>query len=160
MGNTLRLTTILEPHTMAKNEQLFRARFTAQYGNKHLRWKKRYLERPDGTGVEISTDDSLEHDDWLILIEVDSFSTTKPAVGQYVLLNQLCPHDPSKTIFLIVHYYKGFKAERTMKNLALVRQLLSRQPSIHYAAFTEDSFFQLCQRCPDVASLIRVLTNR
>jgi len=126
---------------MAKNEQLFRTTFTEQYGEGCLRGKKRYVERTDGYGVAISTDDSLEHDGWLILIEVDSFTTTKPAVGQYVLLNQLCSHDPLKTLFLIVHYNKSFNAERTAKNLAFIKPLLSPQPSFRYAAFTKDSFF-------------------
>lgn len=145
---------------MAENEQPFRSAFIAQYGDGHLCGKKRFVQNTDGNAVEISTDNSLEHDGWLVLIEVDSFNTTKPAVGQYVLLNQLCPHDLSKTLFLIVHYYKGFNAERTMKNLAFVRPLLLRQPSLRYAAFTKDHFFEFCQKCPDVASLIRALIAR
>ncbi len=145
---------------MIGNEHKFRDVFNERYGNGHLRGKKRYVEQTDGDAVEISTDESLEHNGWLVLIEVDSFNTTKPAVGQYVLLNQLCSHDPSKTLFLVIHYYKGFNADRTTKNLAFVRPLLSRQPSLHYAAFTRDSFFQFCQSCSDVASLVRALTAR
>jgi hypothetical protein len=143
---------------MAENEQTFRTAFMKRYGAGHLRGKRRYVERTDIEAVEISTDDSIEHDGWLVLIEVDSFNTTKPAVGQYVLLNQLCHHDALKTLFLIVHYYKGFNAKRTMKNLAFVRTLFPRQPSIHFAAFTADSFFTLCQNCPDIASLVLALT--
>jgi hypothetical protein len=41
-----------------------------------------------------------------MLIEVDPLNTTKPAVGQYVLLNELCPHGASRTMFLIVHFWR------------------------------------------------------
>lgn len=144
---------------MSKNEKKFVAKFKRIYGGGHLNGKLRYVADGEGDVVEISTDESLRHDEWLVLIEVDSYTSTKPAVGQYVLLNKLCTHDPSNTLVLVIHYSKGFSADRTMKNLKFVGPLLIRQPALAYQAFTHKSFFQFCRSHPDVSSLVKALVT-
>ena len=144
--------------TRQDNEEKFRSAFKVLYGVGHLNGKKRYVDDSDLKDVvEISSDDSLEQDGWLVLIEVDSYTSTKPALGQYVLLNTLCTHDPRKTLVLVIHYGKGFNADRTMKNLKFVGPLLIRQPALAYQAFTHENFFRLCRLHPDVCSLVRAL---
>ena len=142
------------PHA---NEDKFRNKFQEKYGVGSLAGEKRYPSQATADMAEISCDLSLEDNGRLVLIEVDSCTTTKPVVGQYVLLNGLCNRDLSKTLFLVIHYAKDFNPQRTRKYLQFVRQMLGERGGLRYAAFTSDDFFKICKRCDTVAELVVAL---
>lgn len=104
----------------------------------HLRGKRRFSSGE----VEISVDQSLEHDGICYLIEIDSQNIAKLLVGQYVLLNELCKQDKSKVFFLIVHAYEKYNPQRTLSNLQFINEKLYFDKGIKFGAMHISSLDQ------------------
>ena len=98
------------------NEAKFIRLFESKVGKGVLKGKCSYQQ----SNVSISVDNSLIHNNRLILIEIDSGNMAKLLVGQYTLLNHLYTGIPDNAHFLVVHTYKNYNVERTLNNLALV----------------------------------------
>lgn len=118
----------------AENEADFRKRMAGQ-----LKGKKRYSRKIEGETIEISVDFHFEHKGKLYLVEIDSANEAKLLVGQYCLLNKLFDEDSyekSDVVFVVVHYYKNYAPERTLKNLGFVKGLF--EDPITYQAFHQE----------------------
>jgi hypothetical protein len=68
-----------------------------------------------------SVDYYFEHDNRQILVEIDSYNTAKVLVGQYLLINQFRDEALTNPLFLVVHTYKNYEPERTVKYLEHVK---------------------------------------
>lgn len=97
--------------------------------------------------VFISVDNHFEYNGKMYLVEVDSGNEAKIIVGEYVLINLIfeeCKEEDVKKfeqkdcIFLVIHYYKDYNAERTKKNLKLVKEYLNSE--ICYEALSSEEF--------------------
>lgn len=143
------------------HEANFRSEFVKKYGPV-LKGKRRYVEPGKlgrGHAAETSSDESFEHDGWLVLVEIDAFNVAKPSVGQYFLLNHLVTHERKKTLFLVLNHYANFNEKRTSKYLRFVASNAGVKDPIQYLAMTKEQFWALCNKCPDIDSLIRALTT-
>lgn len=89
--------------------------------------------------VYISVDNYFEYDNRKIYVEIDSGNMAKLIVGQYILLNSL-NNFGDDSIFLIVHYYKGYNAERTNKNLGYVNKNILKGLGVKFLAIDIDTF--------------------
>lgn len=56
-------------------------------------------------------------------IEVDSYNMTKCLLGQYILLNY-ATLNKTKIVFVVIHFYKGYNIERTIKHLKFAKKEL------------------------------------
>lgn len=116
------------------NERKFEQLFNAKSAGVNLLGKQRFVSGE----VEISVDQSFEHDEKDYLVEIDSGNMAKLLVGQYVLLNQL--RDSKKAaFFLVVHTYKNYNPMRTVHNLNLVNRGLLGGKGIPFGAIHIDS---------------------
>lgn len=148
-------------HEKAKagdNETTFIDFFKFKYGQNSLDGKKSY--RDMDSDVQISVDQSFIANNRTILIEIDSGNMAKLLVGQYVLVNEISELKPENTVFVVIHFYKGYNPERTKKNLNLVSNNLYEGNSIPHCALTFSDFKKLCKKCQDIASLETALTNK
>lgn len=127
------------------NEKKFEKLLRDKFGDDCLRGRKSFsLRLPDHETAHISVDQSIELEDGtVILIEVDSGNMAKLIAGQYVLLNGMYDRDRSKAHFLVVHYYKDYNPERTLKNLNAVQHFGGREHWISYSAFYIDDFARM-----------------
>jgi hypothetical protein len=110
------------------NERLFKELMLR--AGVELLGKRRFVQGD----VEISVDESLTHNGRQYLIEIDSANMAKLLVGQYVLLNQLCPQSEPPPFFLVVHLYKGYNPKRTVHNLSLVNRQLYAGKGFEFGA--------------------------
>jgi len=145
------------------HEANFRSEFSKRYGSGVLRGKQRYVE-PGNLGrnhaAEVSSDESFEHDGWLVLVEIDAFNVAKPSVGQYFLFNHLATHKHEKTLFLVLNHYAGFNEQRTNKYLRYAASNIGVEEPIKYLAMTKEQFWALCDKCADIATLVTALTSQ
>lgn len=88
--------------------------------------------------VKISVDESFTHKGRQYLIEIDSGNMAKLLVGQYVLLNQLHPQSNTPPVFVVIHNYKNYNPERTVRNLELVNQQLYAGKGLDFGAMHMD----------------------
>ena len=72
------------------------------------------------------------------LIEIDSGNMAKLLVGQYVLLNELHKSRTGKEFFLIVHFYKNYNVQRTLKNLKMINSKLFNNNGINFGSIQCD----------------------
>jgi len=91
------------------------------------------VKRTQGN-ISISVDQSIIHNGTNYWIEIDSGNIPKLLVGQYVLLNQLKKENDYPVFFLVVHTYKSYDPERTLKNLRLVNDQLYSGRGIPFGA--------------------------
>ncbi|MBD3816904.1 MAG: hypothetical protein IE913_10775 [Halothiobacillus sp.] len=131
------------------NELKFEQLFDAKSMGVKLLGKQRFVSGE----VEISVDQSFEHDGKEYLVEIDSGNMAKLLVGQYVLLNQLCESE-KVAFFLVIHTYKNYNPMRTVHNLNLVNQGLFDGKGIPFGAVHIDS---LSTWSSGVASLLNLL---
>lgn len=113
-----------------------------------------------GNSVSISVDGVIEADGITVLIEVDSNNYAKLLVGQYVLLNKLCPIDRRKVVFLIVHWYKRsngkyFNTERTIRNLSYINREAFGDDGLRFYAMTKPEFENLALECQNKSLLVK-----
>lgn len=120
---------IIKRTTAGTNEKKFKD-LMARAQDVKLLGKRKFVSG----NVEISVDESLEHDGVEYLIEIDSANMAKLLVGQYVLLNQLHTTREKSPIFLVVHTYKKFNPQRTLRNLELINQQLYGGEGIEFGA--------------------------
>lgn len=109
--------------------------------------------------VSISVDESIENEDNLILIEIDSGNMAKLIVGQYTLLNILYEESETKdVIFIVIHYYKDYNTKRTIKNLKLVEKLFKK--AINFKVYTIEEFEEICKNNKNKAdNFIKTITE-
>jgi hypothetical protein len=110
------------------NEKIFRLLFSETNQSITLLGKKVFHINE----VTISVDESFKNNDIEYLVEIDSGNMAKLIVGQYVLLNELYNGCKDKAIFVVIHFYKDYKPERTIKNLDLVNTNLYNNKGIKY----------------------------
>ncbi|EDT73603.1 hypothetical protein [Clostridium butyricum] len=133
-----------------KNEKVFITEFKRKYSKVKLEGK---LVFGNKYGANISVDNSFSYNNKKVLIEIDSGNMAKLLVGQYFLLNELIKNDKEEKkkhgknddteyIFIVVHYYKDYKPERTEKNLQLVKDTIG-DSAINFRAFTQKTFMEL-----------------
>ena len=111
------------------NERKFKDHFEANVSGTPLKGKQRF----NLPGIEISVDQSFEHEGKDFLVEIDSANMAKLIVGQYVLIN-LLRNLPKEAFFLVVHAYKDYKPMRTVKNLQLVNERIYKGKGIPFGA--------------------------
>jgi hypothetical protein len=102
----------------------------------------------------ISVDNSIEIGGKKILIEIDSGNMAKLLAGQYTLLNLLCNEENKDVLFIVIHYYKDYNPERTVKNLKLINEKLFKNKGIKFKVFHINQFKQLCNSNKKIEDLI------
>ena len=139
-----------------ENEKRFKEWFESKYGKGVLKGKCKYN---DGNKVSISVDNSIEFGDKKILIEIDSANMAKLLVGEYVLLNELLSEEDKEKVvlFLVIHYYKDYKPERTIKNLKLINENIYKKKGIKFKVFDESGFEKFCKKNTGIESLVKEL---
>lgn len=142
------------------NEVLFKETFKECYGSSALLGKQRFSARGAST-VEISVDESFRCDDLFVLVEIDSGNAAKLLIGQYVLLNELAIELAVKTgdrlLFLVVHFYKGYNAARTTRNLELMRDVVYCGLGIPFSALSWSTLQQVFRAEGSLRGLLKKL---
>ena len=110
--------------------------FMKQKSSIKLQGKKVFGKRNE---VNISVDNYFELDGKRVYVEIDSGNMAKLLVGQYTLLHSLSKGDKN-SIFFVIHYYKGFNAEITKKNLDYVRNNIFKNDGMKFLATHIDDF--------------------
>ncbi|QHF52454.1 MULTISPECIES: hypothetical protein [unclassified Pseudomonas] len=141
---------IIERTTAGSNEKKFKELMSRTLDVKLL-GKRKFV----CGNVQISVDESLEHDGIEYLIEIDSANMAKLLVGQYVLLNQLHTSREKSPFFLIVHTYKKFNPQRTLRNLELINQQLYRGEGIEFGAVHFEALQAWSAGFPEFLSLVQ-----
>lgn len=116
--------------TAGTNERHFQTMMQHKASDVRLLGKRRFASGE----VEISVDQSLEHNGTEYLIEIDSANMAKVLVGQYVLLNQLHTKRDKTPFFLVVHTYKNYNPQRTLNNLRMINKTLYGGAGIEFGA--------------------------
>ncbi|MCU5110921.1 hypothetical protein OCD79_05140 [Bacillus wiedmannii] len=137
--------------TACKNEKNFKEIFEQKFGRDSLSKGKTFKN----SNVSISVDASINYGGKTILIEIDSGNYAKLLVGQYVLLNELIDKKEN-IIFLIVHYYDGYKSERTKKNLDFINNRIYEKKGLRYYAYTKDEFSKQISDYTSIEELFNV----
>ncbi|APY12112.1 hypothetical protein BWZ22_13120 [Seonamhaeicola sp. S2-3] len=101
--------------------------------------------RDNESQVEISVDQTIETDDYNLLIEIDSGNYAKLIVGQYTLLNELHDCPDKKPVFIVVHFYNRYtdtpyNPERTIRNLNFINQKVLSENGIPFLVFNLNTF--------------------
>ena len=90
--------------------------------------------------LEVSVDFIWQEKDLTILFEVDSYNAAKNIFGEYVLLNQVKAFK-SNCILVIIHCYKKYNVNRTLKYLKFaVDKLKCKLP---YVVFSNSEWQEL-----------------
>ncbi|MAC94999.1 MAG: hypothetical protein CMC96_05825 [Flavobacteriales bacterium] len=137
------------------NEAEFNEIIESKFG-KILNGKR--IWRDENYSVEISVDQTIETDDYNILIEIDSGNYAKLIVGQYILLNELLNSSNKKTVFIVVHFYnrnakKTYNPERTSRNLNLVNDKLLLNKGIPFLIFNYNTFIDFINPINSISEL-------
>jgi len=117
-----------------------------------------------------SVDYYFEHDNRQMLVEIDSYNMAKVLVGQYLLLNQFRDETLINPLFLVVHTYKGYEPERTIKYLEHVKDKVLQGTGmpfgvIHINTFKNwaggdtDGFVRLFNAYPAVTSTLACISS-
>lgn len=133
------------------NERKFKALFEANAPGTPLTGKQRYKQ----PGIEISVDQSFEHEGKEFLVEIDSGNMAKLLVGQYVLVNQLRLL-PKDAFFLVVHTYKHYNPMRTVNNLHLVNERLYGGKGIPFGAVHIDQLANWSGEIPGLLAMLQL----
>lgn len=118
------------------NEKKFRERILSIDPSINFLGKRRFLG--EGEDVEISVDESMCFNGVNYLIEIDSGNMAKLLVGQYVLLNELHKSRTGKEFFLVVHFYKNYNVQRTLKNLKMINRKLFNNNGMNFGSIHFD----------------------
>ena len=104
------------------NEKIFLELFKSKVRGAVLSEQKTFAFKDEKKRkLSSSVDYYFEHNNRQILVEIDSYNMAKVLVGQYLLLNQFRDKSITNPLFLVVHTYKGYKPERTIKYLDHVK---------------------------------------
>lgn len=127
------------------NEKKF-LKMCKTYGlDKVLKGKKVYDNGKTGQDkVSISVDNSIEYNKKNLLIEIDSGNMAKLIVGQYTLLNILCKNKEN-TVFIVIHYYKEYNTDRTIKNLDFLAKNIFKKDAIKFKVYNKEEFEIICK---------------
>lgn len=134
------------------NEKLFVELLQQKIAGISLSGKQRFTL----DNVEISADQSLTHNGISYLIEIDSANMAKLLVGQYALINQLYANPKENAFFLVVHTYKNYNPERTIKNLSLINEQLYSGAGIKFGAIHIETLKQW--QDGDITGLLSLIT--
>lgn len=136
------------------NEKKFSS-FLEEKINVPLDGKKSF--KSNKRSVSISVDNSLVVDDWLIMFEIDSGNMAKLLAGQYTLLNILAKDEDKRLFFVIIHYYKNYNSDRTIKNLNLINDTLFENSGIPFKVFSKQEFSLYLEECATKKDLLTKL---
>lgn len=89
--------------------------------------------------IKTSVDFKLNLGDINFLFEVDSNNVAKIIFGQYLLLNR-AKDLPKNPFFIVIHCYKKYNVERTIKHLNYARVAFTC--SIPFAVLTENEWIK------------------
>jgi len=89
--------------------------------------------------IKTSVDFKLDLGDVNFLFEVDSNNVAKIIFGQYVLLNKT-KNLPPNPFFIVIHCYKKYNVERTIKHLNYAREAFGC--TIPFAVLTENEWIK------------------
>ena len=89
--------------------------------------------------IKTSVDFKLSISDSNLLFEVDSNNVAKIIFGQYLLLNR-ARDLPKNPFFIVIHCYKKYNVERTIKHLNYARVAFAC--SIPFAVLTENEWIK------------------
>jgi hypothetical protein len=92
--------------------------------------------------IKTSVDFKLNLGDINFLFEVDSNNVAKIIFGQYLLLNR-AKDLPKNPFFIVIHCYKKYNVERTIKHLNYARVAFAC--SIPFAVLTENEWIKNTQ---------------
>lgn len=145
---------------MAANEDAFRKRITHQFGGDALKGKRWYPTGASKDDVRISVDESLEIGDRLVLVEIDSGNAAKLLIGQYVLLSVFEKKPRDKVLFVVMHYYDKYNADRTVKNLQFVAASVLAEQALPFLALHEGDLWPLLDGAHSLEELWANLTPR
>ncbi|WNW05067.1 hypothetical protein [Vibrio alginolyticus] len=145
-----------------KNEKFFIEKFESAFGFGKLSGKQNFDNNQKGADkVSISVDQSIKLEDGTtILIEIDSANMAKLLVGQYVLLNGLVNPQKEQNIFLVVHYFKDYNPQRTLKNLKEIRNLYPSSNWLKYCAIHVNELDEILSNCSTVEDFSAYIRSR
>jgi hypothetical protein len=104
------------------NEKIFLELFNEKVRGAMLSEQKTFAIKDEKKRkLSSSVDYYFEHNNRQILVEIDSYNMAKVLVGQYLLLNQFRDEALTNPLFLVVHTYKNYEPERTIKYLEHVK---------------------------------------
>ncbi len=93
--------------------------------------KKKFYS--DDKFIEISVDESFDLPQKKCLLEIDSYNMAKVLIGQFTLLNLLIPdNEKNNYIFIVIHMYKKYNIDRTLKYLNFLKSKLFNNKIIEY----------------------------
>lgn len=122
------------------NEKIFIDLFGKKVRGVSLSPGKTYgITDTKGRKLSSSVDHYFEHNGRQVLIELDSYNMAKVVVGQYMLLNQFRDNSLSNPLFLIIHAYRGYAPQRTLKYLEHITENLIKEDSIPFGVVHLDS---------------------
>ncbi len=146
------------------NEALFKRLIRDRFGLVLL--GKRAWRNPPPYSVGISVDETIETEDYRLLIEIDSGNYAKLLVGQYMLINALNGEssDHRKDIFVVIHYNgvnteNPFNPERTRMNLRLCNQTFLSGDGIPFLVFNIGGFNEFISNIPSLEVLNSRITD-
>jgi len=145
------------------NEKKFESLILNKFGYGCLKGKKTFsLKLPGHDKTRISVDQSIELEDGSVLLfEIDSGNMAKLIAGQYALLNGMYVQDRSKAHFVVIHYYKNYNSERTLKNLNAIQHFNGNTDWISYSAYNENDFIYMVNNTTSIEELIqKIWPNR
>lgn len=145
---------------MATNERKFRRAFSRHFGPDALGEKIKWPTGATRDEVSITADACVPIEDKTVLVEIDSGNAAKLLIGQYVLLSDFCETNREKTLFLVVHYYKNYDTNRTIKNFQYIAQHILGHKALMFVVLGKNEFWQICRNVNTVHSLWRELTRR
>jgi hypothetical protein len=137
------------------NEKIFSQNFSEKVGNVNL-LDGRAFSKKDHKNRKLSSsvDHHFQLDGREILIEIDSYNMAKVVVGQYLLINILSSEKLNNPLFLVIHTYKDYKPERTIKYLEYVNTALLKETGMPFGVIHMDKFFNW--QGGDAASFIKL----
>lgn len=124
------------------NEAEFKSIIESKFGEI---FNGKRIWRDNESQVEISVDQTIETDDFNLLIEIDSGNYAKLIVGQYILLNELHDCSDKKPVFIVVHFYNRntdtpYNPQRTIRNLNFINQRVFSKNGIPFLVFNLRTF--------------------
>jgi hypothetical protein len=106
--------------------------------------------------LKVNVDLIWKEKDLTLLLEIDSNNAVKMIFGEYVLLNQVKLYE-SNCILVIIHFYKKYNIERTIKYLEFaVHKLKCNLP---YVVFSNTDWQELVKN-KSKAELIKFLKKQ
>lgn len=123
------------------NEKIFTELFTEKVIGSSLMSQRKFEIRDDkDRKLSSSVDYYFEHGNRQILIEIDSYNMAKVLVGQYLLLNQFRDKSLTNPTLLIIHTYKNYNPDRTIKYFEYINKKVMNNSGIPFGVIHIDTF--------------------